>query len=71
MKTFSVLRYWTSNALYSPRGDAHVKLTSVSDTYVELIPVIGSGSGKNRHVYNLFKVKIVNVNPVANILQYM
>lgn len=46
IKTFSDVKYWTSNALYSPRGDAHVNVTSVSVICVALIPVIDSGSEK-------------------------
>lgn len=44
MRTFSDVKYWTSKALYSPRGDAQARVTSVSEMYVALMPVIGSGS---------------------------
>lgn len=44
MRMFSKVRYWTSKALYSPRGSSHFRVTSVSVIFEAFIPVIGSGS---------------------------
>lgn len=45
---FSKVKYCTSKALYSPRGKDQVSVISVSDMCVAFIPVIGSGSEKNK-----------------------
>lgn len=63
IRTFSEVKYCTSNALYSPFGEAHVRVTSVSLIYVAFIPVIGSGS-ENYYVLLLFNCPFIIETPL-------